>query len=390
MIPGTDQTEFHTPDTNSREEINAGDDLKLVFENIEADSRLMVSSAYAKTILSPVLEGGKYVFEFPHFISHKAGMLSWRLFNSSADQFGEVYISPGEKPEYIENYLGPRSIQAGGTDYSMLVSIPTDSFDNPLMDGVKVEISEFFNDVLKKEELVMNHMLVWKRVISKRQTGSIFIASSVDSVHSKEMISEVYPSLPTDFNIEIQRVHTYADGNQVTEIKTSTIRDAFENIVSDGTSVEFLIADSDNNLRKTYGNTIDGVARAQLLHPEKPDSWVISARIPGMALSNKVEITYDPVIKDFEVRADPDHKKIRVGPLTSFLGQFVPDGTEVLLEVGDNDGSLYYKYRLPSKAGMVTFKIPEDLSLSDSYIFTIKSLGVTKIFSLKPNAANHQ
>ena len=366
------------PESVIPEEITAGEELVLEFANIDADSRLLINSPYGKTILTPKVSNNSSVFRIPEFISKKAGLLEWKLINGEKAQSGIISIYAAETPKTIENYFGPRSIQAGDRDYSMLVSIPTDKFDNPLNDVTKVEISEFFQGDLKKDSLAMQNMFAWKNIFSKRKAGNITVASSSEGLQSKEMISQVYPSLATDFNLDIQRGHQYADGNQVTEVKTSVIKDEFENIISDGTSVEFIIRDSEGAIQKTYATTIDGVATAQLLHPERPENWKISANITGMAKSDEVEVSYEPVIRDFKVQMDLENKLIKVGPLTSFLGQLIPDGAEVILRVIDGNNKIDHQFSEPSKAGYAIFKLREDINYTDSFTFKIETLGVTK------------
>ena len=360
------------------EQITAGEDLVLVFNNVNGESRMLINSSYGKTILSPKLENELALFQIPDFISKKAGTLEWRLVRTTKSLKGKIRIVPLDKPEVIENYFGPRSIQAGDRDYSMLVSIPTDKFDNPLIDGTKAEISEFFHGVVKKDSMPMKNMFAWKNIYSKRKAGNITVASSSKGLQGKEMISKVYPSLPTGFSLEIYREHQYADGNQITEVKTTVIRDEYENIISDGTSIEFLIKDSKNAIQKTYATTIDGVATAQLLHPESADVWNISANVTGMAISDEIVVIYEPVIKDFNVKLDLKNKIIMVGPLTSFLGQLIPDGVEVSLSVLDEKGEIHHNFSEPSKDGFAFFKLHNDINYIDTYTFKIETLGVIK------------
>ncbi|WP_156888601.1 hypothetical protein [Christiangramia echinicola] len=360
------------------EEITAGEELVLEFINIDSKSRLLIDSSYGKTILSPETNTNSSVYHIPEFISNKAGIMKWKLINGTKFKSGTIRIIAAVAPEIIENYFGPRSIQAGDRDYSMLVSIPTDKFDNPLNDGTEVKISEFFQGTLKNDSVEMKNMFTWKNIFSKKKSGNIIVASAAKGLQSKEMISQVYPSLATDFKLKIQREHSYADGNQVTKVKTSTIRDEFENIISDGTSVEFLIRDSKNAIQKTYATTIDGVATAQLLHPETPEDWRISANITGMAKSDVVEVNYEPVIGDYEVQLNLQNKLITVGPLTSFLGQLIPDGAEVHLKVLDKNKEIHHEFSEPTKAGFAIFNLRTDINYTDSFTFKIETLGVTK------------
>lgn len=357
----------------------AGEKISLRFDGVDHSSRLVIYGSFGKTIVRPEVENEILVFNIPQFISNKAGSLNWNLVNTTKPQTGLIEIASLEKPRLIENYFGPRSIQAGEVDYSMLVSIPTDKFDNPVNDGALVEISEYFHGDLQRDSVEIKNMFAWKNIYTRKKTGNIILSNSCRSVRSKEMVSQVYPSIPTNFRLSMEREHSFADGNQVTKLKTSIIRDEFENIVSDGTSVEFLIKNPDDSTQKTYATTIDGVATAQLLHPEDPQNWNITANITGMATSDEITISFQPVLKDFEVRTDWDKKKIRVGPLTSFLGQFIPDGTQVVLKILDENNQLQNEFMMPSREGYATFQLGEDVDYPDSFTFKIETLGQTKI-----------
>ncbi len=366
-------------DSRLTESSVAGENITLRFEGIDPSSKLVLQTSFGKTIIRPKVENEILVFKIPEFISNKAGTLHWNLVNTKETQAGVIEIASAEKPRLIENYFGPRSIQAGEGDYSMLVSIPTDKYDNPLNDGARLQISEFFQGDLQQDSIEMKNMFAWKNIYTRKKTGNIILSSSCRSVRSKEMVSKVYPSVPVNFRLNMEREHPYANGNQVTRLKTSIIRDEFENIISDGTSVEFLIKDPDGSTQKTYATTIDGVATAQLLHPEEAQKWNISANITGMANSDEITISFQPVIGDFEVRTDWDKKTIRVGPLTSFLGQFIPDGTQVVLKILDGNNQLQNEFIMPSREGYAIFQLGEDVDYADSFTFRIETLGQTKI-----------
>ncbi len=359
-------------------QIMARESVQFHFENIGADSRLLMANSFGKTILKPQSDKNGYFFEIPAFISRKSGIVHWKLQSSNPIKEGKLEILPLSKPETIENYFGPRSIQAGARDYSMLVSIPTDEFGNPLSDNTEVSVSEYFRGQLMTDTLKTQDMFAWKNSYSKEESGKIIVSNSCKNIQAKEMISLVYPSTPVDFNIAIDREHDYADGNQVAEVKTSKIKDAYGNVVSDGTIVDFIIENESGSLLKSLATTIDGVAVAKVLHPERPEKWKIKATITGMAESDEILINFESAVQNFEVQWNKNNKKIIVGPIRSFLNQFIPDGAEVSLQVYDLAGELQYEMKQPTDAGFATFQLSEADNYQDSAIFKIEALGITK------------
>ncbi|MGB3776526.1 MAG: hypothetical protein WA951_14800, partial [Leeuwenhoekiella sp.] len=190
-------------------QITAGDPLVFTFTEADRSSKLYVENGYGQTIILPSSEN-VHLFQVPSFISEKSGTLEWKFLNAKKNRAGVVQISAQEVPRLIENYFGPRSIQAGDNDYSMLVSIPTDRLDNPLSDGTKVNFSEYFQGNLINDSIPMRNMFAWKNVYTKRKAANITVSASAEDLQSKEMISQVYPSVATDFMISTRREHEFA------------------------------------------------------------------------------------------------------------------------------------------------------------------------------------
>ncbi|WP_405199203.1 hypothetical protein [Christiangramia sp. LLG6405-1] len=356
----------------------AGEELLLAFNDTSAEALLILKNAYGSTAVKAE-ESNNSVFKVPKFMSDKSGILKWQYFSKKDSRSGEINIIPRTNPKLIETYFGPRSIQAGYDDFSMLVSIPTDSLDNPLADGTSVNISEFFKGSLAEQDFEMEHMFAWKNIYTREKAGKITVATSAEGLAGKEMISNVYPSLASDFSITTNSEHLYADGNQVTQLITSTITDDFDNIVSDGTSVEFVVETEKGMKLKTSAITINGVATAQLLHPEKADSWSIQANVTGMAVSNSVSIDFEPVLT--EIPYEISDRSISVGPLKSFMNQLLPDGADVHLKLRLKNDSIY-RGKAPTQDGIANFSIPKTIAMEDIREITVESMGVRKKLDL--------
>ena len=358
-------------------EMIAGEEIILQFAEANSSSRLLLKNSYGQTIISGDSENIQS-FRVPEFMSNKSGLLEWKLINDDKSRSGVIKIVSQDKPVSIENYFGPRSIQAGYNDYSMLVTIPTDLLDNPLNDGTKVEISEYFQGNLKKDSIPMQNMFAWQNIYTKTKAGNITVAASSKKLQAKEMISQVYPSTATNFQIETKREHEFADGNQVLDIVTSQITDAYGNVVSDGTSVEFIIEDPQGVKLKSSATTISGVATAKVLHPEMPEEWQLSANVTGMAVSDTISVSFNSVLRDFRIRQDEQNNSLTVGPLESFLGQLVADGSTVRLQILDKNSEIIEVMQEPSEEGYAVFTLPADKNYWNSYTFKIEAMGLTK------------
>jgi len=356
----------------------AGEELLFTFGATSSEALLILKNAYGSTAIKAE-ESGSSVFKVPQFISDKSGILKWKYINKKSSRSGEITILPQTTPKLIETYFGPRSIQAGNDDFSMLVSIPTDSLDNPLADGTSVNISEFFQANLAEQDFKMEHMFAWKNIYTREKAGKITVATSAEGVAGKEMISNVYPSLASDFSIITNSEHLYADGNQVTQLITSTINDDFDNVVSDGTSVEFVVQTEQGMKLKTSANTINGVATAQLLHPEQSASWSIQANVTGMAVSNSVSILFESVLT--EIPYQIEERSINVGPLKSYMNQLLPDGADVHLKISLINDDVY-REKAPTQDGVANFTIPKTIELEDIREISLETMGVHKKIDL--------
>jgi len=143
--------------------------------------------------------------------------------------------------------------------------------------------------------------------------------------------------------------------------------------------VEFLIHTEENHLLKTYASTINGIAKAKMLHPDSPQTWNVKAYIPGVAESNTIELTYQPILEDFPVKFSAGNRKITVGPLVSFMEQLIPDGAQVKLLIY-NEGELIETKQKTSSNGKVAFLLGKEFYPEKRYSFQVKALGVTKEF----------
>jgi hypothetical protein len=348
--------------------------------NISAKTQLFVHSSFGSNVIGSDV-GNTAHFIIPEFIANKKGVLSYILFGESVSLYeGKIHIIPNTKTKVcIETYIGPPSIIAGGWDYTMQVVIPTDAYDNPLPDSTDILIKHQFLDIEKERILKSKDMMGWANIFSYAQSGRMALFSKVEKTVSKETSIEVFPWLPKDFKISSNRKHSYADGNQVTEFITSVLKDEYGNVVSDGSLVEFIIKDTKGVLLHTQGSTINGRAIAKILHPDHKETWQVSAYVQGMAASDTITLDYTPVIDDFEVEFNQSNRKIKVGPLVSFMGQLIPDGAIVKIDIFKGNKKIDTKVTTSSE-GIVRFLLPEGFYVSGNYDIQIKALGIQKEF----------
>ncbi|NNK73690.1 MAG: hypothetical protein HKO94_10910 [Flavobacteriaceae bacterium] len=359
----------------------AGDTIELKFSTDSSNNpKLYVSNSYGSTLLTAVRENELLVYTIPASFGNKSGIVNWRLTASETDLSGHFYIKPKAAVKSLESYLGPPSIQAGGTDFSMLVVIPTDALDNPLEDSTVVNIKTHFRASEDASEIPTRYFLAYKNIYSPEQTGRILISSESSGVTSKEFDINVLASLPTDFKISEQRNHKYADGNQIVTLSTSKILDRYGNVIEDGTLTEFFIKNQKGAYLKTAGTTVNGVANAQIIHPDQADEWTVKAIIQGMAESDTITFNFEQIFDDFEVSFSEDNRRIAVGPLKSFMEQLVPDGFHVRLSVF-KENQLIQTISKQTLSGKVNFMLNPDILPEGNYTIKINTAGLEKVIN---------
>ncbi|MDA0177596.1 hypothetical protein OOZ35_08855 [Mesoflavibacter profundi] len=361
----------------------AGQDIVLKFKsNNNAQPLLYCSNSYGSTVITPSLKNSTLNYSISKLMCNKSGIVFWKIINTSKDVSGSFNITPQSNTKTLESYLGPPSIEAGQTDYSMLVVIPTDSLDNPASNGKIVTTKKQFLTTITTDSIKTNNLIAFKNFYSEKESGRMLISSTCDQTYSKEFTVDVTAAIPTNFTIEAKRPHPYADGNQITTFYTSIIKDKNKNIVSDGTYVSFFIKDENYNSLHTSGTTINGIASAKMISPDHEQNWQIQAFIEGIAQSNSITLKYLQAVKDFDVTFSNQNRTITIGPITSFMDQKIPDGLQVTLTIYNNNNNLE---RLVKNTfnGTVSFELNPAIYKSSNYNFTIKAAGKTYTFKNK-------
>ncbi|WP_369049422.1 hypothetical protein [Tenacibaculum sp. UWU-22] len=367
----------------TQKEFTAGSPITLVFSSsVKKEIPLYCSSSYGTTLLYPTVKNNHLLYTFPNSISNKIGIVNWQLITTTKPLSSAFNIIAQKQPNTIETYLKPTSIEAGGKDFAMLVAIPTDRLDNPMKNNTKIEVKHQFLSENNSTIVYTDNLIASENIYSPKKSGRMIISTSCLGLNSKEYDVNVLPTAPTNFTIYANRNHNFADGNQITTFTTSVIKDSFNNIVSDGTFVEFFIIDKKGAILKTSGTTINGIAAAKILHPDHEDFWQIKASVFQMAQSNTLQLNYKKVITDFNVAFTNSNRKIKVGPLKSFMNQLIPDGLTVTLSIYKNN-TLLKKIVKESKDGYVTFYLHPSIYTNDYYLLKITTAGITKTFETK-------
>lgn len=338
----------------------------------------VVSGTYGTTVLKPQLDQNQLVIHIPKVISQHAGIIEWELVAGETTlEKGSFKLLPNIKQlKTVENYVGPRSIIANERDYTMLVSIPVDSLDNMLPDQTVVQMSKQFKGAISNTAKEIQSGFAWQRIAAPLTTGRLITGSTLQQISSKELVVDIFPDIAVPFKIETSSNHNYADGNEIIILQTDQIKDSHGNIMTDGTLVTFFIKGDHDNSWQTAASTVNGYAFAKALHPQAPSIWTVKGVITGMVESPELTIKFKPIIDKIPF-SFTENSTVMIGPLTSYLGQLVPDGIPVELKI---DGK---EILLKTKNGIATYTFDTKITLPNTYELEINALGITTTKSIK-------
>lgn len=360
VVPPSPDPETPVKLNTQQNTFEAGDSIVLKFDTASlTHALLMIHTAWGTTGIAPEEEGDDLSFLLPQNLSQKSGTVDWKLLGKNQIlAMGSLSILPGkQESNTMETYLGPTSIFANTEDHAIIVALPQDQWGNPLPDGLEVQLNQTYANTQQSMKMETKNMIAYKRVGYAQKTGDLFLGASHASQRSKEFTLNVLPWKATAFRIECQRLHPYADGNQMATLTTSIIKDAHQNLVADGTLVQFYIDNGSGKEMITYGHTINGVALAKILHPSEASQWTIRAQVPGASQSNSLQLAFKPAVEDFPLLYDAHSATVTVGPILSYMGQWIPDGMAIDLDIL-KEGQPVGHMGTTSKNGMGTLQLP--------------------------------
>ncbi|WP_282037643.1 hypothetical protein [Saccharicrinis aurantiacus] len=359
-------------------------DLRFIYKGDSA-VHLIIKNSYVQTIQKPLIKEDTLIFNVDDRIIKKAGLCEWQLVHNGISlESGIINILPiNQSHNNLESYLGPRSIVAGGHDFSMLVVVPTDIYDNPLINGSSIIVSEQFKNRRNKIALKTNDFLVHHNIFSTKQTGPFYIAAATTNGESKEMESSVTPAIPDNFNIYSKCNHNYADGNQLMEIYTSQIKDIYNNTISDGTIINFTIHSNKDQFFSASGTTINGKANVKFLHPSEAQYWKIKAYVDGASSSNTIKVNFKQSTLNYQLSYDTTQRILKIHSILSYMGQKLPDGNIVECRIINKQGNVTYETEVDTQGGTAFIDLSTHFFDADVYVAEIILMGIKKTIQIE-------
>lgn len=341
-------------------EVKAGQDIIIKATSKGVIPNLRISNAIGSTLITGKKMDSDFHFKIPQYYCQISGALDWCI----ADHCGSIHILPLDKVASIESYIGPTTVLAGQQNSYMAVAMAKDIFGNLSPNELPITLKNNYKDNSNFTELQVKNGLVYNYGNSGEIIGNISIAFQNDSESTKEYNVEVGPAKAQPFKISSDREHTKADGNSLLTLSTDEIKDEFGNKIANGSLVRFSISGKKSH-SYVDAYTIDGKAESQILHPTKSDEWRITAQISNGVNSNQLTLNFDAALEQLPIAISPD-QIVTIGPMTSYLGQYIPDGFPVKLQVYCNNERTTDLIQLESQDGHVSVDIKPLLNEQNS------------------------
>ncbi len=348
-------------DISAPSEVKAGQEIIIKAASNGIIPNLRISNAIGSTLISAEKENSDYYFEVPPLYCKISGALDWCLDNHC----GSINILPLDKVASIESYIGPTTVIAGQQQSYMAVAMAKDIFGNLCPNDVPIILKSNYKGSSDLTQLQIKNGLVYKYGSSGEHIGNKAMTFQGDSMSTtKEYNVEVGPAKALPFKMFSTREHDKADGNSLVSLSTNEIKDEFGNIIANGSLVRFSISG-----KKSYSYvdayTIDGKAKCQILHPTKSDVWMLSAQISDSAKSNQITHNFDSALQQLPITINAE-KIVNIGPMTSYLGQYIPDGFPIKLRLSTDSGPMTDWIHLESQDGHVSHDLQAVLTNTDS------------------------
>ena len=168
-----------------------GDSIVLKFKTDEAapNLKLYLKNAFGTILVKSELSNNLQTFYLPENFTRKAGECHWKLIQEKTILLngGFTIETNAEIRTRMETYFGPRSITAGGNNFSMLTIAATDIYDNTVNTETEVIIKTQFLETISEFKVPTKNLIAWYNVESTLKSGRILVTSHCNETKSKEV-----------------------------------------------------------------------------------------------------------------------------------------------------------------------------------------------------------
>lgn len=328
-------------------------DIVIGFDNMPENypATLIGMGSAGVTIKQAQIVQQQVIFTFGPAETRHAGRISTQLRVGDKTWALPIEITPLPEVSEILPVAVPRSIVAGGADSSVLTVLATDPLGNPLAADTALQVWAHYPNVAPATapiEIRTRHLLAWLRLPSQQHAGPLRIGVQASNpqgmAYGPEQIVRIVPNTGQAFRLLPPAQSLLADGYSLVELVSEPVFDTYGNGLLDGTSGHALVTDADDTRRIIPLQVREGRVKFNLQTPAAAGEIRVQVFVAD-AKSEVLRLNFAPALAMASFSITPRlssnqlYVRLSIGPLLSYLGQFVPDGTPVRVVVAHPDGT---------------------------------------------------
>ncbi len=356
-----------------------GEELRIPFvhEGHLTRPSLLVSNSQTDLLIAAEADSSVFVLTENH--SNRAGIVLLSLLGQSRllDE-RSIAFRPRQANGLIDLFTGPNTVMAGTGAPIMTVAILRDEFGNPVSEGTLVEYTNTSAVGIGEFLDTTKHLCSYQKFYGGELRDKHFIAVASGNAHSRQNEYRVESAWPANLQIQLEEFFPFADSRQVLWISTQPIFDSFGNEMPDGTLVDFEVWQEESQIAAYVSKTVNGIAKVRIQNPSTSCLWSINASCRNAVQSNVLHLEFDAIVDKIAVQFQEDSCQFLIGPVSSSLGQVVPDGFPIELRFVSRDFEYYQDLEL--LGGYCSYKLPREQFQPDKdYDCEVISGGVKRI-----------
>ncbi len=294
----------------------------------------------------------------------RSGYTTFTLVDNDYTGEADTIIIADAPIEPIVPLVGPDTIVANGQEWAIAAVLPYDQFLNPVNPGTEVSVRvRHPADVSRESTMQVENLVAWQRVYSATKVGRTTVTMNVENRYGPEGQFWQIPDWPQPFTLQVHPELLVADGRQLVTLSTSELRDQYDNVIPDGTAVQFNVVDTaTREERRLSAFTVNGWAEVILQSPSAPQTLAVTATVYSVQ-SEPMLVAFAPQVQQnypIEIQyATDDAFGFSVGPILGEMQQFVPDGSLATLLI-TQDGEIFTDMQAQVAEGYAHFEVRRD------------------------------
>ena len=356
----------------------AGDAIIIEAHGDDYIPALKLWNSIGSTLIEGTAGVGTTQYAIPSSYCKISGVLRYCLGKTC----GEINILPTEELASLEGYIGPTTAVTGDRGSYMMVGIGTDKYDNTVQEHTAITANNYRDGKVSSRILQSKNGIVHNLYDSGTTVGNASMSLNHQSITTQEYKVAIGPNEAQPYAIRAITEHNKADGNSLISFKTDLIKDAYGNAIADGSLITWFVSGTGSkSVLKSY--TIDGRSTVEITHPAQAEIMEISASI-GQVNSNTIILQFESGLQSYEIAAE--NQIIKIGPMRSYLGQYIPDGFPIEIRVLAGEQTIVDWISLQSKDGYAQYDISPHINLQNGtdqqHKIEVRSGGITQSLQL--------